>query len=178
MDEQERKARGRAAVERYLQKQEPKAAGPSRHYEKPEKEVEKACLKWMRERGWNVAIYESKATFNEKAGRFISQNMKAGTADCMGHLPDGIGVVVEFKAPKRLSSYAAEKNHRQQEFVKQKIDAGCFACVTDSVERLADIFAMWQYKRSERGVSESKRYLHAMLPIRKRASKYDKDFEI
>ena len=173
MDEQERKARGRAAIERYYKRQESKAQRKSVHNDKPEKEVEKACLKWMREQGWTVAIYESKSTYDPNRGRYISQSMKAGNADCMGHLPGGIGVIVEFKAPTKLSTFAAEKNHRQQEFVKQKIDAGCFACVTDSVERLRDIFALWSYKRSQRGIEDSQRYLHEMLPKRKRTKKDD-----
>lgn len=178
MDEQERKARGKAAIERYYKRQEPKTQRKSVHNEKPEKEVEKACLAWMREQGWTVAIYESKATYNAQAGRYISQNMKAGTADCMGSMGDGIGVVVEFKAPGKLSTFASEKNHRQQEFIKKKIDSGCFACVVDSVDRLKNYFYEWiSYRASDamtdpRG-SHSKQYLHAMLPKRKRTKKDD-----
>jgi hypothetical protein len=173
MDEQERKARGKAAIERYYKRQEPKTQRQRVHNKKPEKEVEKACLAWMREKGWTVAIYESKATYSEAAGRYVSQSMKAGNADCMGHLPGGIGVVVEFKAPAKLSTFAAEKNYRQQEFIKAKIDAGCFACVTDSVERLAEIFAVWSQKRSSHGIDEAARYLHEQLPKRKRTKRDD-----
>ena len=167
------------ALNKYLERQEPKVAGPKRHYEKPEKEVEKACLKWMRDRGWNVQIFEAKATFSEAAGRYISQAMKAGSADCMGHLPDGVGAIVEFKAPGRLSSYAAEKNYRQQQFINDKIDAGCFACVVDSVERLSTIYNEWVFRRgAKNSLIDSKTYLKSQLPKRSGRSKYDKDLDL
>lgn len=191
------KKRVENAMKGYFERQEPKIKGPTRHYDKPEKEVEKACLKWMRDRGWNVAVYESKATYNPNAGRYISQNMKAGTADCMGHMENGIGVVVEFKAPGRLSTFAAPKNHRQQEFVKEKIKAGVFACVVDSVSRLEEIFNAWSELRKSdelvpsrirfvkagphnfeviEGMNLSKSFLIHSLPKRTGRSKYDKDF--
>jgi hypothetical protein len=168
MDEQERKARGKAAIERYYKRQEPKAQRKSVHNDKPEKEVEKACLAWMREMNWTVAIYESKATYSEAAGRYISQNMKAGTADCMGNMASGIGVIVEFKAPKKLSTFARPANHRQQEFMKEKIRSGCFACVTDSVTRLYTIYMKWVDLRGLGLIDESKEYLLEMLPKRQK----------
>lgn len=178
MDEQERKARGKAAIERYMKRQEPKVQGPKRKNEKPEKDVEKACLKWMRERGWNVQIYESKAVYSESAGRYISQNMKAGNTDCMGTLPNGIGVYVEFKAKGRRSQFASFKNHRQQEFVQQKIEAGGFACVVDSPELLESIFEHWMQLRMqensqlEHTFKASKEYLMSQVPKRTR-EEYD-----
>lgn len=168
MDDQERKARGRKAVETYLKNQEPKNTRKSVHNDKPEKEVEKACLVWMREQGWSVQIYESKATYSEAAGRFISQNMKAGTADCMGNMASGIGVAVEFKAPTKLSTFSAPANHRQQEFMKEKIYSGCFAVVTDSVHRLYTIYLNWVDLRGMGLIEESKHYLLEMLPKRQK----------
>lgn len=162
MDEVKKGAKN--AVEKYLLRQEKEAAGPTRRNQKPEKEVEKACLEWMRARGWVVAIYESKSKFDPSRGRYISQTMKAGTADCMGNLPDGIECIVEFKAPGRLSSFASEKNMKQQLFLQRKIQTNCFAAVVDSVARLELIFKSWQQKRSAGDLYEARMYLLSMLP--------------
>lgn len=162
------KAGTKRAIANWYKNQEPKNPRKSVHNDKPEKEVEKACLVWMRERGWSVQIYESKATYSEAAGRFISQNMKAGTADCMGNMASGIGVIVEFKAPKKLSTFARPANHRQQEFMKEKIASGCFAVVTDSVARLYTIHLQWTGLRGLGLIDESKDYLLRTLPKRQK----------
>lgn len=183
MDEQERKERGKKAIANYLKKQEPKTVVKrGKKNEKPEKEVEKACLIYMRGLGWDVQIYESKAVYSESAGRYISQNMKAGNTDCMGTMPNGIGVYVEFKAKGRRSQFASFKNHRQQEFLSQKIEAGAFACVVDSAELLSSIYNHWlelrmrEYATIENSFKASKEYLRSQVPKRTRAEYDDLDF--
>ncbi len=127
------------ALNKFLSKQIAKP-GRKRHNSKPEKEVERACLAWMRSKGWAVEIYEAKATFNPKAGKWIGSTMKAGTVDCQGLMSDGTFVAVEFKAPARIATFNAEKNHRQKEYLVEKIRMNAFGCVVDSARRLQDIF--------------------------------------
>ncbi len=127
------------SLNKFLKKQITKPDKRKKHG-KPEKEVERACLAWMRERGWSVQIYESKAIYNPKAQRYTSQSMKAGTVDCQGLLPDGTFVAVEFKSPGRLSTFSLEKNHRQREYLVEKIKMNAFGCVCDSARRLAEVF--------------------------------------
>lgn len=113
---------------------------------KPEKTVEKECLTWMRSQGWNVQIFESKAT--QINGVWRNQAMKAGNADCQGTIPGGIACYVEFKAPGRLTTFNNPKNQRQIDFILAKIDMGAFACVTDSVQHLQSIYNIWKEKRA------------------------------
>lgn len=161
------KERVTAALNKYLEKQLPKPVkdyrGPNA---KPEKEVEKACLEWMRSRGWTVDIYEAKATYNPAAGRYVSAAMKAGTCDCMGSTEDGLMIAVEFKAPGRLSTFNSEARYRQRQFIVDKINSNCFACVTDSVQRLEDILTQWMKIKSQ-DLGAARAYLISMLPREK-----------
>lgn len=144
--------------------------------QKPEKEVEKTCLDWMRSQGWNVEIYESKTTYSEKVGRWVGASMKAGTCDCMGSMPDGISVSVEFKAPGSISSFNSEKRYLQKEFIIKKINSNSFACVTDSLERLISIFEKWKELRYKlQDLSASREYLLEMLPKKRSNSGLNND---
>ncbi len=131
------------ALDRYLKKiSRPKSKRAKSG--KPEKEVERACLAWMRAKGWSVQIYAASAVYNPSAGRYTGQTMKVGTCDCQGVMPDGTAVAVEFKAPGRLKTFNAEKNHRQKEYLVEKIRFNCFGAVVDSARRLEDIFDGYQ----------------------------------
>lgn len=132
------------------------------HNEKPEKEVEKACLKWMRDRGWSVNIFESKAVWNASAGAWTQQGLKAGTCDLMGNTDTGLAVAVEFKAPGALSSFNTEKRYLQKKFIVDKINSNSFAAVIDSVERLEIIFKRWSELLPDRNAARN--YLLSMLP--------------
>jgi len=128
-------------------------------YAKPEKEVEKACLKWMRDRGFSVDVFEAKATYNPRAGAWLQQSMKAGVVDIMGSTNLGIMLAVELKAPAKLKTL----RENQRLFLIEKIAANAFACVTDSVARLADIYNTWlgyRYVDQEK----ARAYLMSMLP--------------
>ncbi len=133
----------RKALDSYMSRQIPRSdTNRKKHNAKPEKEVERACLNWMRdpERGWSVQIYSASATFNPVQGRWMAQSMKAGTVDCQGLMPDGTFVAVEFKAPGALRRFNLPKNHRQKEYLVEKIRMNAFGCVCDSARRLAEIF--------------------------------------
>lgn len=129
---------------------------------KPEKEVEKLCLEWMRLQKWDVQIYESKATFNPRTGHWAQQSMKAGTADCMGCMPDGHMVVIEFKAKGHLRGFNHPRNYRQKLFIKNKIQQNAFTCVVDSAELLNTIYIGWSALRHDK--DQAKMFLMKMLP--------------
>lgn len=133
-----------------------------RKHSRPEKLVEKACLEWMRNQGWSIQIIESKATYNPK-GFWTNQAAKAGTADCLGTTNEGISVAVEFKAKGKLKTFNKETNKRQIDYIIEKINHGAFATVTDSVDRLKEIYDEW-YKIRRISFDESKKYLKKMLP--------------
>jgi hypothetical protein len=135
--------------------------GKGRRNKKPEKEVESACLSWMRSRGWSIEIYEAKATQTSRGWR--NQAMKAGTCDCMGATKEGQSVAIEFKAPGRLSSFNSPGRMRQKLFILKKISSNCFACVVDSVERLETIYLGWCKARVE-SVDLARAYLMKELP--------------
>jgi len=111
---------------------------------KPEKEVEKACLLWMRSVGFEVQIYESKAIYNAKAGMYMANpGVKVGNCDCQGIMENGVSVAVEFKAPGRLSTFLKDTNTPQRDFIIKRINMNGFACVVDSVEMLQKIYLDW-----------------------------------
>lgn len=162
----ELKTRIQAAVERFHEKdlkEIAKLSGHRKKNQKPEKEVEKACLEWMRIKRWSVQIVESKATYNPHAGRYVSQSTKAGTVDCFGTLPDGVSCFIEFKAPGKLSTFANPKNYRQKEYCLEKINTHAFVCVTDSVERLEKVHRAWEMKRLL-DKEDAKNFLLEQLP--------------
>ena len=111
---------------------------------KPEKLVEAECLFWMRQQRWSVQIVESKATFDPRRGVYRNQSVSAGTCDCMGTLPDGIAIYIEFKAPGKLKTFNREKNQRQIQYIKSKIEMNAFACVVDSAKLLEEIYITWR----------------------------------
>ena len=155
------------AVNKYAKryaKDTQKMQGNGKKNAKPEKDVEKACLVWMRARDWEVEIYESKATFSN--GHWHNQAMRAGNADCQGIMPDGTSVAVEFKAPGRLSNFLIDKRILQRDFILRRIRLNGFACVVDSVERLEIIFKQWLLFR-EKSKELAQRYLLDMLPRKK-----------
>lgn len=112
---------------------------------KPEKDIERFCLEWMRAKDWDVQIVEAKATYNPRAGRYLRNiSVSAGTCDCIGTLPSGVFVAIEFKAPGRLSTFASDRNVEQRTYLITKIHSGAFACVVDSVSRLEKIYAEYE----------------------------------
>lgn len=162
----DRKSGAAKALEKYLEKdwiEQQKLSGTieKRKHGKPEKEVEKQCLEWMRAQNWEVEIYESKAT--QVNGVWRQQSMKAGHADCAGIMPDGTSVAVEFKAPGKLTTFNRGGNERQKDFIIKRIHMNGFSCVVDSVERLKDIYERWE-KIREVNPTAAQQYLLSMLP--------------
>jgi len=124
------------ALYKYYEKQLPKGNNRKRKNKKPEKNVEKACLKWMREHGFNVDIIEAKGGYNNTYGVIA---VKAGFSDCVGNDNLGRGVYIEFKANGRR----ANVSEQQRQFLLSKIHTNAFAVVTDSVEHLSNCYGIW-----------------------------------
>lgn len=161
------KKRIRAIIEKQQRKQLEDITKIKRKNGKPEKLVEAECLVWMRTQGWDVAIYESKATWNKSAQRYTNTALKAGTSDCMGTTGEGVAVYIEFKAKGKLSTFSNEKNLRQQDFLISKINHGAFACVVDSVQLLSAYYIQWAQRRMT-DVASAKIFLVEQLPRSKK----------
>lgn len=167
------------ALNKFFEKQESdrqkEISGSPRkkHNKAPEKDVEKACLAWMRARGWTVNVYEAAARWNSDAGHFTSSGMRFGTSDCMGNTDEGIAVAVEFKSPGRLSTFNSEERYLQRKFIIDRINTNAFSCVVDSVERLEMIYSRWHELRSDLGAARN--YLLSMLPQESEKSRLKKE---
>ena len=145
------------ALYNYHAKQLPKSGKPKKKNQKPEKDVEKTCLKWMREHGFNVDIIEAKGGYNNQYGVIA---VKAGFSDCVGNDNFGRACFVEFKAKGRRSNVS----EIQRQFLLSKISTNTFAVVTDCVEHLSNSYNIWcglydygKYKRA-------REFLMSILP--------------
>lgn len=132
---------------------------PKRKNKSPEKDlVQKPCLEWMRSLGWEVETYEAKATWN--GGAWVQQAMKAGTVDCMGNMPNGLGVAIEFKAQDRRHTL----RELQREFLLKKINTNVFACVVDSLPYLRDIYGKWAALKQKGDDKGARDFLLSKIP--------------
>lgn len=147
-----------------------KMQGKSKKNKTPEKDVAKECLTWMRSQGWDVEIYEAKAVYNPD-GTYRNSHMKAGVCDCMGITPIGVPVYVEFKAKGCRSTFNADDNHRQREFLLKKIEYLGFGVVIDSVERLETTWAEYIRLKNGWGESAARDFLMDQLPKKRKSSK-------
>ncbi len=157
------KARVKNAISGYLNRQDVQQAGPTRKNEKPEKEVEQKALAWLRSNGFHMSVVESKATYDPKRGRYISQSVKDGFVDLVGNHFSGLSVFIELKAPGRRATL----RDNQRAFLMAKIETGCFAVCIDDVELLAVQFEEFQKMRKRQQFQLSKDFLRAALPVRK-----------
>jgi len=130
---------------------------------KPEKDVERSCMAWMRENGFSMNVVEAKAVYSHSAGRYVSGQTDAGFSDSAGVCSDGIGAFVEFKSKGRLSTLS----EIQREFLKEKIFKGAFGVAVDSAEYLAELHAGWR-KAKRGGLDAGITYLFNMLPKKKK----------
>ena len=141
------KARVQKAMENHHAKLIKKKRAPrEKPNGRPEKEVEKACTRWLRTNGFSVNVVESKAVYSASAGRYLSGQTDQGFSDCVGvHGATGIAVFIEFKAPGRTSTLRPAQKH----FLRDKIKFNAFACVVDSSEKLASIWHQFRLARQE-----------------------------
>ena len=148
MNSDEYKARVKRALFEH-HKRIHKKNNPKRRNKSPEKdEVQKPCMSWMRASGWDVEVYEAKATFDPRRGVWRNQAMRAGVCDCQGITPKGEPVYIEFKARGRLKTFWLLKNFNQQEFLISKINFGAFGVVVDSSDLLQRLYTKWSELRA------------------------------
>lgn len=131
------------ALNKFYRKQmaaQERAQGPRRKNTRPEFEVKKAVLAWLKENGFSCHAIEAKAVYSYEAGRYLSGQTVPGVADIFGSTPDGIACFIELKAKGRKSTL---KPH-QYEFLVAKIEVGAFAVCVDSVQCLAQVSEQWR----------------------------------
>lgn len=111
----------------------------------PEKALEKQVLAWCRANGFDVSVIDS-STYGVKFG--VDKTSEYGISDLVGNR-GAIAAFIELKAPSKLSTL---KFH-QYKFLLRKLEAGCFACCVDSVERLAELWQQYEYEGAKSLIS-------------------------
>lgn len=168
MGEDQRK-RVQKAMERHHQKLLHKEQKQKRSHRKVEQtEVEKPCVLWMKQQGFEVEISKAEATFNPKAGRFLKTSLQSGMTDTRGWDCNNRPFNVEFKAPGRLRDVWGTPSKgnagRQAGFIKKQIDRNCFAVVVDDLELLKKLWKNWTTHQDNGDFEAAQKYLHDALP--------------
>ena len=105
----------------------------------PEKQVEQEILQWCKKRGFDVSVVESKAVYSRSAGRYLRGQTEAGFSDLVGVDANGRAVFIELKAVGKRKTL---KPH-QYDFLLRKIRLGAFACCTDSVHHINELYSIF-----------------------------------
>jgi len=145
----------RDAILKYSGKQLPSKRKRQTRNKKPEKLVESNVLQWSKNNGMFLHVIES-SSYDPRLGTIGTQKAESGFSDLVGNTDGGFAIYIELKAKDRRSTLRLD----QRIFLENKIDQGCFAVVTDSVEHLAHTWT--EYKSLDRG--ERKHYLLGCLP--------------
>ena len=124
----------RQALENYYKKTANKKAVKKRN-KKPEYEFVKSFMAWAKTTDLSLHSVESKAVYSAAAGRYLHSQTSESLPDIIGNY-GALSLWIEAKAKDRRSSL---KPH-QREFLVNKINDGCFACVTDSIEHFKNLF--------------------------------------
>lgn len=156
------------AVLNFSRKQLKSETKSNKKNKSPEKDVEKECMNWFNTNGFSMNVVESKAVFNQSAGRYLTGQTITGFLDSAGCTPSGYGCFVEFKAKKKLSTL----RQRQRIFMREKILKGCFSCVVDGAELLQENYQAWNVLGKEDRVG----YLLSIIP--KQRLKVDLDLNL
>lgn len=128
------------AINKFSSNQIPKKKR-SKPNSKPEKQItEPAIMGWCASQGWDVSVVESKAVYSKATGRYTNQQAESGMSDLVGNTNSGLAVFIELKAPGRRNSI----RDGQHDFLMRKIQSGCFAVCTDSVDHISKIWRMFQ----------------------------------
>ena len=129
----------KAALDRYFQRQLDEANRVKRKNKAPEKDLSKDVMIWLQAHGFSCNVIESKAVYQESAGRYIGGQVVQGMPDIVGNDCAGRAVYIELKAPGKRSTL---KEH-QRAFLGKKILSNCFAVCIDSIDDLAIIYTKW-----------------------------------
>ena len=125
--------------------------------------TEPLILAWGLKNGFDLTVVDTSAVYNPYAGRYLRRQASESLPDLIGN-KGALSVWIELKAPKKRR--AILQSPHQLEFLRRKIEQGCFACVTDSVEH---INALW-LKYASAPEEEKKPILLQDLPQRKSAA--------
>lgn len=133
-------------------------------YRGPEKSItEPEILAWGLKNGFDLSVVDTAAVYNPYAGRYLRRQASESLPDLIGnHGP--LSVWIELKAPKKRRSIL--QTPHQLNFLKRKIEQGCFACVTDSALHLNELW----HKYKTASEDQKKSILLADLPQYKVAS--------
>lgn len=139
---------------------------------KPELQVQREVMKWLKANGFSCNVVESKAVYSKNAGRYLNSQTIPGFSDIAGACPNGLGCFIELKAPGRRSTLRSG----QRAFLMDKINIGCFAVVVDSIEMLANIWNEFT-RRYKMEPELAKNLLRKHLPYEKAFSNSQIDTE-
>lgn len=134
------------ALETFYRRQQEKLereSRPRRKNQKPELEVQRQVLAWLKEHGFSCHVVESKATYSKTAGRFVRSKTTVGFSDITGATPNGLACYIEVKAVGRRGTLRAG----QRAFLMAKIQLGAFAVCVDSVNCLEQVWSAFEHRR-------------------------------
>lgn len=166
----DRKDSTRAAMDAYIRREcaPENTTAPKRQNKTPERDTERAVLRWAKDNGFFFHVVES-SRFDPLLGQMGSAKAQAGMSDLIGNTPNGLACFVELKAKGRRSALSEQQRH----FLKQKIEQNCFAVVVDSAESIA---RQWSEFCSCSSQTKRQEYLMHSLPKEKSRPPRD-DFE-
>lgn len=127
------------SINKYNEKHIKKDTLSKRKNSKPEKELEKQIMPYLKQAGIFCWVVDSSAVYSKSAGRYLYSQSDVGTPDLLGVNSQGQFVAVELKAPGRRSSL---KEHQRQ-FLIRIIEHHGFAMCCDSVQSFLDLYASW-----------------------------------
>lgn len=139
------------ALERYFSRQlvPVQKSQARKHNSAPEKEVQKQIHAWLLQQNFFAFRVEAKAVFSQAAGRYLQGQTVTGCADELAVCPNGRFVAVEVKAPGKRSTLRPD----QRTFLLNVIARNGFACVSDSVSHVSNLWT--KYNSSQDALKKS-----------------------
>jgi len=170
----------KSALHNYLTKQakkqqreQMKAQGLIAPNKAPEQEVVRRILWWSKQKGWDLDVVESKAVYNESAGRYLTGQARKGFPDIVGNTAQGRAVFIEAKAPGKRYTL----RHAQREILVKKIWRGCFAVCVDNIDDLSAYWTAFETLIKAMEHNKAKKYLLDILPKAKALKDDDSLFD-
>lgn len=134
--------------------------------QKPEKITESSCLTWLNVNGFVSDVFDSKAIFSAKIGRYKKNYcLPEGCSDLIASDPVGRACYIELKAKGKRNNISLE----QFKFLSRRIDGHCFAVVVDSAQCLEHYYKEWSGFIRASNFNGARDYLRSMLPKFNRA---------
>lgn len=141
------KAGIKAAIEKYIQKNDPTANKPKRKNNTPELDfIANELRPYLISQNIDYDVIEAKSTFSEATMTYTSQAVVPGYPDISGNFSNGLAVYIEVKAPGKRRTLRPD----QREFLIRKINSNAFASVTDSVEHLDDLIKRFKISKDRK----------------------------